>query len=76
MALRISSSLSFMKRLKGDFVCPSGTFAIYTYLPFSRAATQSFGLFSLRRVLGDCVSVWFRAATQSSEPFFLRRVHC
>jgi hypothetical protein len=36
-------------------------------------ATQSFGLFSLRRVLGDCVSVWFRATTQNFVMFSLRR---
>ena len=30
MALRLSSSLSFMKRLKGDFVCPSGTALVCT----------------------------------------------
>ena len=40
----------------------------------AKAATQSFGLFFLRRVLGDCVSVWFCAATQSFVTFFLRRV--
>ena len=38
--------------------------------------TQSFGLFSLRRVLVECSVVWFRAATQSFLPFSLRRVHC
>ena len=40
----------------------------------AKAATQSFVTFSLRRVLGGCVSVWFRAATQSFVTFFLRRV--
>ena len=39
-------------------------------------ATQSFGAFFLHRVLGECVSVWFRAATQSFGLFFLRRVLC
>ena len=37
-------------------------------------ATQSFGLFSLRRVPSGVSAVWFRAATQSFGPFFLRRV--
>ena len=37
-------------------------------------ATQSFVAFSLRRVLGGCSAVWFRAATHSFGLFFLRRV--
>ena len=49
--------------------CPVGA------LPYRFSiATQSFLPFSLRRVLCDCVSVWFRAATQSFLPFSLRRV--
>ena len=40
----------------------------------SKAATQSFATFSLRRVLGKCPAVWFRATTQNFVPFFLRRV--
>ena len=40
------------------------------------SATRSFGLFSLRRVLVECSAVWFRAATLSFVPFFLRRVLC
>ena len=49
--------------------CPVGV------LPYRfPSATQSFLPFSLRRVLGDCVSVWFRAVTQSFVTFFLRRV--
>ena len=39
-------------------------------------ATQSSLPFFLRRVLGDCVSVWFRAVTQSFGLFSLRRVLC
>ena len=37
-------------------------------------ATQSSLPFPLHCVLGDCVSVWFRAATQSFGLFSLRRV--
>ena len=51
--------------------CPMGA------LPYRFSiATHSSMPFSLRRVLGDCVSVWFRAATQSFGLFSLRCVLC
>ena len=40
----------------------------------AKAATQSFVLFSLRRVPSGGSAVWFRAATHSFVTFSLRRV--
>jgi hypothetical protein len=34
---------------------------------------QNFVMFFLRRVLGECPAVWFRATTQSFVMFSLRR---
>ena len=47
---------------------------VMTIYVSAKAATQSFGLFFLRRVLGGALPYRFPNATQSFVTFFLRRV--